>query len=193
VLYPFGELAPLRCSFSSGTPDTGSISCRPFFQICSVGDIPPSVAFLFSNRLGGGGGAGYPSSSESSVKSITSLARDCDCVCGTDVFSKDWFADPEEPRRSEEGDSSRFTLPSSSSSESKTNIPSPTASADSLMMGADGWGTGFSTAGAGCVVLQTADAKLSSDVCHSPFDSTITSSTLSGVDRRMSSKYLQIK
>ena len=156
----------------------------------SVGDggIGSSTAFLFF-----AGGGEDSSSSESSVKSMISLVSCALTGGGTPFGAAAWI--------SFDGDSSLFTRPSSSSSESRITIsaslgggcPCPLTP---LAEGFGGDGGRAACAGgwagliSGCVAFHCAEPYLLSSECHCPSASTITSSNSSGVERKISSKYL---
>lgn len=103
-----GGPAPLTCCPFTffGIGGSVTVSMRDFFQINSVGEgIPLSGAFLFSAVLDDGGGS---SSSESSVKSITSV-WDCDLPTdATDDGVADGGTITDEPLP-KDGESSFFT------------------------------------------------------------------------------------
>jgi hypothetical protein len=156
---------------------------RDFFQISSVCTTGSTSAFRFLSKLP----TDPLSSSDSKVRSIT-------CVFDN-PFTRD--------RSRRDGDNSRLTSPSSSSSESKTRTFPEfcfTSWVELLRTRSErplestwsfGFGVGLVVGGAGLSVsLQFGEAYLSSDVCHSPFASTMTSSTVSGVLSSIELKYL---
>lgn len=159
----------------------GGSPIRDFFQISSDANNESDSAFRLPKlRLD------VLSSSDSTVRSIT-------CASENPLVGICLARD---------GDNSRLTSPSSSSSESKTTT-SPDLWLFSWFEASRIWPEGLSD-GAGCfgcgvgltgsglwVFLQASEAYLSSDVCHSPSASTITSSTVSGVLSKIELKYLR--
>lgn len=138
--------------------------------------------------MGLGGGGGSSSSSELSVRSITSDCR---------PFPFPPFATGADAPNDVLANSFLIYVSSSESSSSESSIhnTSRTSSFLSLGAGADSvFGLGLA---AGLMedlgFSQPAEAYFPSDVCHSAFGSTTTSSTLSGVAFRISAKYLSTR
>lgn len=169
------------------------MSTRVLFEGSAVNG---SVALRFSAiRVGTTAGVVSFSSSESRVRSMTPppprTAR-CEAVTDTDLAS---------PRY--DGESSRFTWPSSSSSSSESRMTMSTLDAfffelsvELLAAETNGLASA-TTAGLGatateCEAFHAGEACLLSVVCHSPSASTVTSSTLLGSAVRISRKYLYL-